>query len=133
MTPATLATLREALGLTHEDVARLAGVSPRTVRRWQSPVGDASIPDDVAEVLWGLMEWVTATVDAAIEGVEAMMEVQGGEPQCIDLTRYIDAASAARAGLTVPHSVHTAAVAQIARELHSDGLEVAVHYSPVEP
>ncbi|ANP27989.1 hypothetical protein DHOM_05075 [Dermabacter hominis 1368] len=133
MTPATLATLREALGLTHEDVARLAGVSPRTVRRWQSPVGDVSIPDDVAEVLWGLMEWVTDTVDSAVEGVEALIQQQGHEPEVIDLTRYVDADSAERAGVTVPHSVHTAAVAQIARELHAAGIDVAVHYSPVEP
>lgn len=133
MTPATLATLREALGLTHEEVARLAGVNPRTVRRWQSPEGDATVPNDVAEVLWGLMDWVTETVDAAVEGVEAMIEQQGHEPEVIDLTRYVDAASARRAGVTVPHSVHTAAVAQIARELYAAGIEVAVHYSPVEP
>lgn len=133
MTPATLATLREALGLTHEEVARLADVDPRTVRRWQSPQREATVPNDVSEVLWGLMEWVTDTVDAAVEGVEAMIEQQGHEPEVIDLTRYIDAASAARAGIEVPHSVHTAAVAQIARELHAAGLEVAVHYSPVEP
>jgi len=40
---------------------------------------------------------------------------------------------AVRAGIDGPHSVHTAAVAQIARELHAAGLDVAVHYSPVEP
>ena len=133
MTPATLATLREALGLTHEEVARLAGVNARTVRRWQSVEYSWAIPDDVAELMWGLMEWVTETVDTAVEGVEAMIEQQGHEPEAIDLTRYVDAASAKRAGITVPHSVHTAAVAQIARELHAAGLEVAVHYSPVEP
>ncbi|MDU4692827.1 MAG: helix-turn-helix transcriptional regulator [Dermabacter sp.] len=133
MTPATLATLREALGLTHEDVARLADVDPRTVRRWQSPQREATVPNDVSEALWGLMEWVTDTVDAAVEGVEAMIEQQGHEPEVIDLTRYVDAASAARAGIEVPHPVHTAAVAQIARELHAAGLEVAVHYFPVEP
>lgn len=133
MTPATLATLREALGLTHEDVARLTDVNPRTVRRWQSPASDSPVPDDVSEVLWNLMEWVTDTVDTAVEGVEALIEQQGHEPEIIDLTRYVDAASARRAGVTVPHSVHTAAVAQIARELHAAGIEVAVHYSPVEP
>ena len=133
MTPATLATLREALGLTHEDVARIADVDPRTVRRWQSPQREATVPNDVSEALWGLMEWVTDTVDAAVEGVEAMIEQQGHEPEVIDLTRYVDAASAARAGIEVPHPVHTAAVAQIARELHAAGLDVAVHYSPVEP
>lgn len=133
MTPATLATLREALGLTHEDVARLADVDPRTVRRWQSLQREATVPNDVSEALWGLMEWVTDTVDAAVEGVEAMIEQQGHEPEVIDLTRYVDAASAARAGIEVPHPVHTAAVAQIARELHAAGLDVAVHYSPVEP
>ncbi len=132
MTPATLTTLREALGLSQDEFADLTGVNVRTARRWQTPAYPWAIPDDVSELVWGLMEWVTETVDTAVEGVEAMIEQQGHEPEVIDLTRYIDADSAKRAGITVPHSVHTAAVAQIARELHAAGLEVAVHYSPVE-
>jgi len=55
------------------------------------------------------------------------------KPLALPAFRAVDAASAARAGVTVPHSVHTAAVAQIARELHDAGINVAVHYSPVEP
>lgn len=54
--PAHFKTLREALGWGREDVARVMGVSARTVRRWEST---SAPPADVER--WITREWEAYT------------------------------------------------------------------------
>ncbi len=54
MTPATLKSAREALGLSQAGLARLLGIrgrhSERTVRSWE--IGEVRTPGEVETLLW---------------------------------------------------------------------------------
>lgn len=49
MTGAELQTLREACGLSRDELASLAAVAPRTIKHWES--GRAGVPADVAQLV----------------------------------------------------------------------------------
>lgn len=70
--------LRERAGLNLEGLAELAGVTVRSVSRWESPDGRGSCPDDVLEALESLLDRQAALVGVAMSrAVEAAEAVAG--------------------------------------------------------
>lgn len=62
---------RERCGLNIEGLARLAGVSERSVNRWESWEGRGSCPDDVLDLLDSLLDRQADIVAGAVAAVAA--------------------------------------------------------------
>lgn len=86
MTPAELKTLREALGLSQDQLARLAGVQGRTIRHWEA--GRNSAPDDVAAMVARIDAGLDRQVQQALTTARELIAQAGRLPDCIDLLRY---------------------------------------------
>ena len=65
MTGAELATMRQACGLSREELAQLCDVQPRTVKHWES--GRAGVPADVAQTIGGISSGIRDSVRAACD------------------------------------------------------------------
>lgn len=122
LTGAELQTLREACGLTRDDLGALAGVAARTVKHWEH--GRAGVPADVA----ALVQRLDATIQqAADQGAHAMAQAiarQGTAPADVVLIRYRSADHLARyrpdmAGQ--PAGVQGAIVQRVAQALRQRG------------
>jgi transcriptional regulator with XRE-family HTH domain len=114
MTGAELATLRQACGLTREDLGALAGVHQRTVKHWES--GHAGVPADVAATVARLL----ASINADVSARRRQILDAGRPPGGLVLVRYRTAEDMARfcpdmAGL--PLTVHAATVVQLIQAL----------------
>lgn len=68
---------RERCGLNVEGLARLAGVSERSVNRWESWEGRGSCPDDVLDLLDSLLDRQADVAAAAVAAVAADLGVWG--------------------------------------------------------
>ena len=86
MTPATLKTMREAIGLTAADLAALAGVQERTLRYWES--GRISVPQDVADLVTRIDAMLTSIAVEAVATAREQIAANGGRPESISLLRY---------------------------------------------
>lgn len=125
MNPATFKSLREAIGLSAQDVADLSGVALRTAQRWET---SHEPPADAIAGLLDLVERFNDTLDLTLEAVED----ETGAP--VDIVRYVNEASYLRAhpdGL--PWRVHSQIVSTAVLLLSGEGREVTVHFAPVEP
>ena len=60
MTGAELATMRQACGLSRDDLARMACVQTRTIKHWES--GHAGVPADVANTVYRISMMVQDAV-----------------------------------------------------------------------
>ena len=128
MTGAELQTLREACGLSRDELGTLAGVAARTVKHWEH--GRSGVPADVAQ----LVQRMDATIQqAADQGARAIVQAiarqSGRAPADVVLIRYRDADHLARyrpdmAGQ--PASVHGAIVQRVAHALRQRGQLVRV-------
>lgn len=86
MTGAELQTLREACGLTREDLAELAGVQARTVKHWEN--GRAGVPADVADLARRLDAIVSLACHEALYKVRDAAALAGRLPGELVLLRY---------------------------------------------
>ena len=84
-TCAEVKALRESVGLSQADLADLAGVTVRSVRRWER---DITPPEDVLELLERYMIRKAKAVEAAIETVERITEQMGRAPDIVPMTYY---------------------------------------------
>ena len=110
MTPAELRTLRDSLGLTAEQVAQMAGVRDRTVRRWEA--GDWPVPQDVADALRRLDAQIEHHVAGAVEGIAERPQ----RPDDVVLVRYRTAEAMAHYlpdMASLPPSVHGALIDRV--------------------
>ena len=82
LTGAELQTLREALHLSRDDLADLAGVQARTVKHWEN--GRSGVPGDVAALLQALDAQVTQAAREAL----ALLASAARLPGELVLTRY---------------------------------------------
>lgn len=94
MTGAELQTLREACGLTREDLAGLVGVAARTVKHWEN--GRAGVPADVAGVVRGIDSRITSACNEALLSAADVAAHVGGIPADVVLLRYQNAEDLAR-------------------------------------
>lgn len=115
ITGAELQTLREACGLSREELGDLAHVQARTVKHWES--GRAGVPADVAELVQGLDDSAQQAAEQACNTIREQINAQQGAlPQDLVLLRYNTAQDLARyrpdmAGL--PASLHGAIVQRV--------------------
>lgn len=128
MTGAELQTLREACGMSREELGRLAGVQARTVKHWEN--GRAGVPADVAELverIEGIVIQAAGQADAMRNQAEHLAAING-EPFDLVLMRYRDEDlqryHPEMKGL--PASVHGAIVGQVRAAAQADGVPVRV-------
>ncbi len=82
VTPAELRSIREALGLSLDRAAQTIGVTPRTVRAWESGRSGTSVPRDVADVMHAAYAAQADYVRAAVDRIIA------DPPERVSLLRY---------------------------------------------
>ena len=130
MNKATVRTLREFLGLSVQNIADGAGVNPRTVQRWEAvrPPEESDIPTSVEAYLAQVLDWFQTSADAILDEIDEYEEEHGRLPKVVNLSRYINDESAARAGLEVPASCHAALQGYIMALLRADGVAVEVDW-----
>lgn len=128
MNSATARTIRETCGLTYRDIADALDVNIRTVQRWEGIAYSADIPDDAAAYYVGCLTWLTRTVSDAVGYALAMADTYG-EPETVDLSRYVTQDSAERDGFPYPIGLHAAAQGHILEHLAEQGMTCNVTYT----
>lgn len=131
MNSATARTVREACGLAYQDIADALDINVRTVQRWESPRWTDDIPAHAETYYLNCLDWLTETVATVVDTVLDEAEVSG-DPRVVNLSRYINEASARRAGFTRPVGLHSAAQAMVLAQLYEVGIHCQVDYVPVE-
>jgi len=129
MNSAEFKTLREAVGLSVSHVAKLAGVSERSVRYWES--GRTSPPDDVSEQLTDIDAMLNDGVNNTLFFVNEMINKHDtiGE---FNLVRYRDDKKLWKKHpefKKLPVAVHAAYLARVKRALEANGDTVNIIYS----
>lgn len=128
MDPTDFYYKRRALGLTHEELAQLLTVAPRTVRRWEQ--GELPIPTGVEEELnhhlATFANRVKTTVDATLAQLQTIKAETGSDnpPQVIELTTFKDAQSHGLAHPGEPWFYHKSLIATIGTALAAHGLRI---------
>ena len=69
MNKATCRALRERVGLSQSDVAKLAGVTVDSVKNWENPKRPSAYPDDVIEELSRMLSGMRARAEEAADMV----------------------------------------------------------------
>lgn len=129
MNSAEFKTLREAIGLSVSDVAKMASVKSRSVQYWES--ARSQPPDDVCDRLLEIDTQIDAGVRDALAAIEGLLNESGGADE-ITLMRYLDADDLWGAhpefdGL--PVTCHAAYLARVKRALETKGEVVRIVYS----
>lgn len=78
---------RERCGISQQMLASRAGVKVLSVKRWEKP-GEAEPPADVQAWLESMLTQHVEAVEAALDAVDGIEEVQGNPPDHVDLTYY---------------------------------------------
>lgn len=78
---------RERCGISQQMLASRAGVKVLSVKRWEKP-GEAEPPADVQAWLEHMLSQHVEAVEAALDAVDGIEEVQGNPPDHVDLTYY---------------------------------------------
>jgi DNA-binding XRE family transcriptional regulator len=116
MTGAELQTLREACGLTRDELGALAGVQARTVKHWENG-HSAGVPADVADVVRRLDAQLSSACNEGLQVLVAQAARKSWRaPVDVVLMRYASAEDLARyradmAGM--PAGVHGALVSRL--------------------
>lgn len=125
-TCAEVKALRESVGLSQADLADLAGVTVRSVRRWER---DITPPEDVLELLERYMIRKAKAVEAAIETVERITEQMGRAPDIVPMTYYRSQAEYDELGRDPgPVGVANANARAVADALMARGVAVEFRY-----
>lgn len=124
MEKAEAKTLREALGLTYREAAKLGGIGDRTIRYMESPTSDYAVQEDYAEMLRQRAAFNSAkakeeAVNIAAAGIKcfAIVRPLGDE----DISEYTDAWPSAQS-----YAVYLLALKD---ELNNLGIEASITYS----
>lgn len=125
-TCAEVKALRESVGLSQADLADLAGVTVRSVRRWER---DITPPEDVLELLERYVIRKAKAVEAAIETVERITEQMGRAPDLVPMTYYRSQAEYDELGRDPgPVGVANANARAVADALMARGVAVEFRY-----
>lgn len=125
-TCAEVKALRESVGLSQADLADLAGVTVRSVRRWER---DITPPEDVLELLERYVIRKAKAVEAALETVERITEQMGRAPDLVPMTYYRSQAEYDELGRDPgPAGVANANARAVADALMARGVAVEFRY-----
>lgn len=125
-TCAEVKALRESVGLSQADLADLAGVTVRSVRRWER---DITPPEDVLELLERYVIRKAKAVEAALETVERITEQMGRAPDLVPMTYYRSQAEYDELGRDPgPVGVANANARAVADALMARGVAVEFRY-----
>lgn len=115
--------MRETLGLTRQDVADYAGVSLRSVKRWEDPAEENPPSEDAWELLYD-------TDDKRFETVrQALYAVRQSGAKAVQLTYYRTQEQYDALGRDEgPYGVANANARAIAERLRDEGVEVEWTY-----
>lgn len=115
--------MRETLGLTRQDVADYAGVSLRSVKRWEDPAEENPPSEGAWELLYD-------TDDKRFETVrQALYTVRQSGTKAVQLTYYRTQAQYDALGRDEgPYGVANANARAIAERLRDEGVEVEWAY-----
>lgn len=94
MTGAELQTLREACGMSRDDLAGRAGVQARTVKHWEH--GRSGVPADVAELVRKVDAIVSSASAQALQALDNATRHADAAPADLVLLRYASAEDLAR-------------------------------------
>ena len=123
---AEVKALRESVGLSQADLADLAGVTVRSVRRWER---DITPPEDVLELLERYVIRKAKAVEAALETVERITEQMGRAPDLVPMTYYRSQAEYDELGRDPgPVGVANANARAVADALMARGVAVEFRY-----
>lgn len=128
-TSSNFRAMRELLGLSQHDVADAAGVSVRTVKRWEA---GERVPDDVWDYIDGMGEDAALVVDAAIAKVLDAAEDKGA-PRTVRLSYFRTQQDYDAHGRdTGPYGVANANSRRVADALMAEGFDVEFDYPEKE-
>lgn len=126
VTCAEVKALRESVGLSQADLADLAGVTVRSVRRWER---DITPPEDVLELLERYVIRKAKAVEAALETVDSVTEQMGRAPDLVPMTYYRSQAEYDELGRDPgPVGVANANARAVADALMARGVAVEFRY-----
>lgn len=89
MTGAELQTLREACGLSRDELGELTSVAARTIKHWEH--GRTGVPADVAELVRKIDVLASLAANEAMQSVRMAIEQAGCMPDDVVMVRYRDA------------------------------------------
>lgn len=135
MTGAELKTLREALGLPVNWVAKIMGVQDRSVNYWEA--GRYPVPRDVRDTLLELENILNSLVDRHEEEILKILVQQPVQPKNVTLLRYRTDDDLYRfqpdfKNSLLPTTYHAALLARLSRRLAQKGINASIVYMDVE-
>lgn len=87
MSKAQFRATRERCGISQQMMADHFGNKVLTVKRWEKP-GEAEPPEDAQAYLLHMLDLHVQAVEAALDAVDEMEEVNGNPPSHVDLLYY---------------------------------------------
>lgn len=125
-TSAEVKALRESVGLSQVDLAELAGVAVRTIKRWER---DMKPPADVCDLLERYVVRKAKAVEAALETVDSVTWKAGRAPDLVPLTYFRSQEEYDAFGRDAgPFGVANANSRAVADALMARGIEVEFRY-----
>ena len=119
---------RERCGISQKMLADRFGNAVLTVKRWEKP-GEAEAPADVQAWLGRMLDLHIQAVEAALDAVDGIEEVQGIPPDHVDLTYYRSQAHYDKFGRDeAVYSVVNARSREIGAILQAEGYTVRYVY-----
>lgn len=119
--PAHFRTMRETLGISRQDLARILDVAVTSARDWD-------LRSTAPDAAWDILDRQAARVDQVLDDV--LDSLDDGSTGPVSLTVYRSDEAAVRAGVRMPASWHRACIGHVALELMAQGHEVEVSYAP---
>lgn len=123
MSKAWFRATRERCGISQQMMADHFGNKVLTVKRWEKP-GEAEPPEDAQAYLLHMLDLHVQAVEAALDAVDEMEELNGNPPSHVDLLYYRSQAHYDRFGRDKgDFSVVNARTREIAALLETQGIE----------
>ena len=123
MSKAQFRATRERCGISQQMMADHFGNKVLTVKRWEKP-GEAEPPEDAQAYLLHMLDLHVQTVEAALDAVDEMEELNGNPPSHVDLLYYRSQAHYDRYGRDKgDFAVANARTREIAALLETQGIE----------
>lgn len=119
---------RERCGISQKMLADRFGNAVLTVKRWEKP-GEAEPPADAQAWLESMLTQHVEAVEAALDAVDGIEEVQGNPPDHVDLLYYRSQEHYDRYGRDKgDYAIVNARSREIAAILETQGIEARFRY-----